>query len=229
MYANPRSATATVPQGTQDPVGRGVYLDSEEQIAQAIADIGNDGVVVIRPDGVETVDLKIRKKTPPPKGTNRRPPPPRASDELVAGYRLAAEMAEQRRLRSLEEKRDREAKAWAKIARYCAHMADRRLVDASDQRSSYVMPMDAEQMDVLGVRVLWSQQESTLDEWQRLALESALSTLSEMERVCYEAKYGARLVEREIAKAAGITHRDVWKYLKRATNKLKVIQEKTRR
>lgn len=195
---------------------------------EAVARIGTDGAVIIRHDGtVETVDLKLgRKKKPTSKGGNRKPLAPKASDEMVAGYRMAQELAE-RRIETCTVRLERTE--WLQVADYCRRMADTRALDDDQFQSLRLgmrhrkeVPMSKEDMEATeldgGLYAMWTQNEG-IPEWKWAAMELALGYLSPLQRVCFEMYNGGRLSHMDIANALHMAKSEVQRHIRFAKRK----------
>lgn len=207
----------------------------EELTDAAISEIGIDGVVIVRPDGtVEAHDLKLRRKRAKvTKASIRKPPPKRANDELVEGYRKAAELAEVRMRQSADMQKSGEEEAWRKLAEYCTAMADGGYVDddyvmATDGRERYRLSvervLDKELMTVaeaLGnVSELVPTENIGIPEWKWAAMELALNHLSPLQRVCFEMHVAGRLTYDDIGQALEMTRSEVTMHMSRARRTL---------
>lgn len=204
---------------------------AEERKADAIREIGNDGVVIVRPGGVvEKRDLKLgRKKPKTARATIRKPLPKKASDELADGYREAQGLAEHRAELCGD---GHEKKAWEKLAEYCKGMADTRAIDDDqyqfqrDKARHYrEVLMDRELMLTTeqggGLSEVTTTANEGVAEWKWLAIEMAYELLSPLQRVCLEMHVAGRLEYPDIAAALNIRPSAVGMYVSRARQTLK--------
>lgn len=158
-----------------------------------------------------------------------------ASAELIAGYLLAADLADQRRRRALTLGKTGQAATWSKLAKYCQQMANTKAID-DDQ---YQFQRDQQrQRDALGSRVLsldevagslldrMDQAHPKPSEWAILAIELVLTHLSPMQRSCYEMVEGRLMDANEVAKALDIPPNQVRHHVARARARVQSVWRK---
>jgi RNA polymerase sigma factor (sigma-70 family) len=155
---------------------------------------------------------------------------PTASDELVAGYEVAAQLAERRRDEVLGQGDEVEAKAWDKIVRYCRMMAEQRYVDAPDGKSNFTASYDIRVLDQMLLAEIMDDAERGIDRtWTRyhqMALDAALALLTPMERIVAQMYYSALVKQLDIAEMLGITQPMVSRYVQSAKKKWEKLREK---
>lgn len=147
----------------------------------------------------------------------------RASQELVDGYTLAADLSERRQMRAAAMKQKQEAVAWGKVATYCRNMAKHRYVDAPESEAAYVPPAEETLLNLRVLdRILDCESEESRSRWtteRQMALIAALQILSATERVIAQMYYGGLMDVVHIARAMKTTSGTVEGYLARIRKK----------
>lgn len=150
------------------------------------------------------------------------PQRPTASDELVQGYLVAADLAAKRRVLVESRGDEVEVKAWHKVESYCRMMANFRFADEPETLVNY-MPMDERIVDkrVLS-EIMQDADTGNHREWtvyHQMAYTAAMALLTPKERAICEMYYGAQMRRRDIAECLGDSPRAVDKAIERARRK----------
>lgn len=143
---------------------------------------------------------------------------PNASQALVEGYLVAAQLAEKRRSYSEGVGNVTEGRAWAKVARYCWMMAEYGLVDEPETLVNY-LPFDENIFDRrLLVEIMDDTDGGTTRKWttyHQMALNAAMALLSPQEREIALLYYAGQVKRDDVASMMHLSVRTVDKYIER--------------
>ena len=147
---------------------------------------------------------------------------PTASDALVEGYRVTADLAAKRREQVAAIGDQLQVRAWERVESYCRMMADCRMVDDPDSPVNY-LPLDERIIDrrVLS-EIMQDADEGVHRQWttyHQMAYTAAMALLSPMERAVAEMYYGAQMKRVDIAEALRLSAVTVDNYILRSRKK----------